>query len=361
MSGAALPGGGVGSPASARARRAWLPGATTSAPNQAARPLLAIELPLFIALAFLCMAQWARLVEPSSAGRLAAALAVVCLVAVILWALSFRARAACASCWRWRSRLPARSGRCIAAGLPLHLMAPGEWGELRHQLRGGMGGIEEAQLPYAGTDPWVRLTLVLGAPALVAVAAALAFWPRGQARATAGRRPRRAADRLRRRGDARQSGSRGVLGNRAAAAVGRLALGPRPRPGAPRPRRRGHARRRRPRPAGRRQAQRRGLVGLRELVVVRRPAVGDLRVEPHLRPARLAARRDDADDGETETPLYWKASVLDRFDGYRWERPVPGESNAAAELAARGTIPGSRARSPAPRLGRRRAVRARAR
>ena len=42
----------------------------------------------------------------------------------------------------------------------------------------------------------------------------------------------------------------------------------------------------------------------------------------------------------TGTPLYWKASVLDRFDGYGWQRAVPGDPAAAAELQARGVVPG---------------------
>ena len=35
---------------------------------------------------------------------------------------------------------------------------------------------------------------------------------------------------------------------------------------------------------------------------------------------------------QTETPLYWKASVLDRFDGYRWQRAGAGDPAANAEV-----------------------------
>ena len=44
---------------------------------------------------------------------------------------------------------------------------------------------------------------------------------------------------------------------------------------------------------------------------------------------------------DTAIPLYWKASVLDRFDGYTWSRAVPGDPDAAAELRARGAVPGT--------------------
>jgi transglutaminase-like putative cysteine protease len=44
---------------------------------------------------------------------------------------------------------------------------------------------------------------------------------------------------------------------------------------------------------------------------------------------------------ETTTPLYWKASVLDRFDGFGWQRAAPGDATAVAELRARAALPGN--------------------
>ena len=123
------------------------------------------------------------------------------------------------------------------------------------------------------------------------------------------------ADRLRGRGDARQPGSGDPLGAGAAAALCRLALGRPARGGSEDPGAGGGARGRGARPAARRPAQRRGLVGLRELVVVRGRALGRVRVEPRVRAARLAARGDDADDGPdrdarcTGRPACWTAST----------------------------------------------------
>jgi transglutaminase-like putative cysteine protease len=37
--------------------------------------------------------------------------------------------------------------------------------------------VEGVEWPYGGPEPWIRLTVLLGAPALLTIAAALAFWP----------------------------------------------------------------------------------------------------------------------------------------------------------------------------------------
>jgi hypothetical protein len=294
-----------------------------------------------MALAFLGMAQWARLVDPSSAGRLAAALAVVCLVVVSLWALSFLRSRRLRVLLALAVAVAGAVGALHAAGLPLHLMGPGEWDELRHQLRGGMGGIEEAQLPYAGTDPWVRLTLILGAPALVAVAASLAFWPAA----------RRGLLRIAALGVLLIAyGVGATLDNPGAEAFWGIVLLllsvawlwiPGLGPG-----------RRAPALAVTLAA---GVLALPVVAKLNGPAWWDYETWSWFGAQRSVTFEwnhtygplDWARDGttlmtvETETPLYWKASVLDRFDGYRWERPAAGDSAAAAELAARGTIPGA--------------------
>ena len=64
-----------------------------------------------------------------------------------------------------------------------------------------MGGIEQTQLPYSGTDAWIRLTLVLGAPALVALAGGDRVLARPSPRPVADGRARRPAGHLWDRGD----------------------------------------------------------------------------------------------------------------------------------------------------------------
>ncbi|HEY7454608.1 MAG TPA: transglutaminase domain-containing protein [Thermoleophilaceae bacterium] len=65
----------------------------------------------------------------------------------------------------------------MAAGLPGRLLLPEHWSELIDGLDRGLAGVEGVEWPYGGPEPWIRLTVLLGAPALLTIAAALAFWP----------------------------------------------------------------------------------------------------------------------------------------------------------------------------------------
>ena len=65
----------------------------------------------------------------------------------------------------------------MAAGLPLRLLWPAHWGELGDGLHRGLEGVQSTDWPYRGPDEWVRLTILLGAPLLLAVSAVLAFFP----------------------------------------------------------------------------------------------------------------------------------------------------------------------------------------
>jgi transglutaminase-like putative cysteine protease len=342
MSGAAVPvgrGGGADTPT--RPARAWFPGASRREATRAARPAILIELPLFTALAILGMSQWARLVDPSSAGRLMAALGVACAAAIALWGLSFAGSRRVRTGLAIAVSLAGVAGALLAAGLPAELLKPAQWGELRHHLRSGMGGIEEAQLPYGGTDPWVRLTLVLGAPALVALAAVLAFWPAAK------------------RGFLRVSalglllityGVGATLDNPGAEAFWGivllvLAAGWLWLPGLE------HGTRARAVAV----TVGAGMLTLPFVAGLNGPAWWDYESWSWFGAERTVRFDWDHDygpldwprDGTTmmtvdaESPLYWKASVLDRFDGYRWLRPSPGDPTASAELAARGRIPGA--------------------
>jgi transglutaminase-like putative cysteine protease len=65
----------------------------------------------------------------------------------------------------------------MAAGLPGRLLLPAHWGELTDGLDRGLAGMQDVEWPYDGPDTWIRLSVLLGVPALVTVAAALSFWP----------------------------------------------------------------------------------------------------------------------------------------------------------------------------------------
>ena len=65
----------------------------------------------------------------------------------------------------------------MAAGLPGRLLLPAHWGELADGLDRGLAGMQEVEWPYDGPDIWIRRSILLGVPALLTLAAMLAFWP----------------------------------------------------------------------------------------------------------------------------------------------------------------------------------------
>jgi protein-glutamine gamma-glutamyltransferase len=152
------------------------PGARRSAPVVA-------ELAVFAALAALGLAQCTRLVVGTPFGRLLAALGVVLVGAAALSAL--RARVTRTSALRLTAALVAALTLCAAlvvVGLPARLLLPANWDAFGSYLHRGIAGLEHTDVPYRGHDEWVRLTAMLGATALVALAAAIAFWPAGRRR-----------------------------------------------------------------------------------------------------------------------------------------------------------------------------------
>jgi len=71
----------------------------------------------------------------------------------------------------------------IALGLPPRLAMPWHWGELAANLGQGFGGLWSIDYPYSGSTGWTRLVILLGLPAILGLATALAFWPARAGRA----------------------------------------------------------------------------------------------------------------------------------------------------------------------------------
>jgi Transglutaminase-like superfamily len=137
-----------------------------------------VRLALFAALAAFTSAHWVALVEDPPVGR--TVIAVLCAVA------GAAALALIAS--RVRTRVRAWPLAAIAAvgifaavalalGLPARLLVPSGWGELLGDIGDGLGSLGNADYPYAGGDPWSRLVLLVALGPLLALAAALVFWP----------------------------------------------------------------------------------------------------------------------------------------------------------------------------------------
>ena len=183
----------------------------------------------------------------------------------------------------------ATAAATVVVGLPARLLSPSNWPELIDNLGLGLAGIEDTDMPYDGGDVWLRLTLLLGRAAVARPRRGVRVLARPPPGAGAGPGAGRPGGPLRHRGHPRLSRRRAALGPVVVVARRGVALGaaaPAP-PGGGRGR---HGRRRRAAGASSGRGARPGhpLVGLRELGLVRPRAGGDLRLEPLLRPARLA-------------------------------------------------------------------------
>jgi protein-glutamine gamma-glutamyltransferase len=177
----------AGAPASAAAG-----GANPLVALAAAHRLVLLRLATFAALAAFAAAHWSALVAAPSDGRTALVVLVAVGGGVVLsllgspvtdrlltGALGGRRRAARALI----VALALLTGLAVlllglgAAGLELRLFGPENWSELADGLDRGLGGVQGVNWPYDGQDEWVRQTILLGAPFLLAIAATLTFFP----------------------------------------------------------------------------------------------------------------------------------------------------------------------------------------
>jgi transglutaminase-like putative cysteine protease len=151
-----------------------------------------LRLAAFFGLAAFGAAHWGALVETRSGGRTLLVVLVATGGATFLALLGTSAvRAALTGALGGRARL---AGGLIvslalvvgllttalglgAAGLPLRLLGPENWGELFDGLDRGLAGVEGVEWPYDGPDEWIRLSILLGAPFLLGIAATVAFFP----------------------------------------------------------------------------------------------------------------------------------------------------------------------------------------
>ena len=228
----------------------------------------------------------------------------------------------------------------VVAGLPARLLLPAHWGEFASNIADGLRGIEDAAVPYDGANAWVGLNLTLAGPAIVALAAAVGFWP--------------AANRAHRRVLAltwllaaftipitldppsaplvwgvvllmlstawlwigRLRGPRRNLALAVALGAGIIAL-----------------------PVAARAGDE-PLLNYKSWDLFGASASVTFQWDHHYGP--LDWPRDGATmfTVKTDRPMYWKASVLDRFDGYAWQRAHIGDPLAATERNARRDTPG---------------------
>jgi transglutaminase-like putative cysteine protease len=68
----------------------------------------------------------------------------------------------------------------LGGGIADELLRPDRWGELTAGISAGLQALPGVRVPYRGLDEWTRTVIPVGGTLLVAVAGALAFWPRRQ-------------------------------------------------------------------------------------------------------------------------------------------------------------------------------------
>ena len=132
----------------------------------------------FVALAAFGVLHWMVLLDPAAPNR-----ALYALGAGILAMFGMLAAA----------RLQPRAAQAAAAGVLIaclalailgggvadELVRPDRWGELASGISRGLEALPGVRVPYRGVDQWTRTVIPLGGTVLVVLAAALAFWPRG--------------------------------------------------------------------------------------------------------------------------------------------------------------------------------------
>jgi transglutaminase-like putative cysteine protease len=151
-------------------------GAAAARSEPSPRRELLLRLVAFFALATFCAAHYAVLVTDTNGLRVVG-LVLVATAGGAALALSKPVTGAVGLALRAAIALATAALALIVTGVEASLLLPGHWDEFRDGLNRGFSGLASFQWPYGGDDHWVRLTLLLAMPLLVAPAALLAFWP----------------------------------------------------------------------------------------------------------------------------------------------------------------------------------------
>jgi hypothetical protein len=145
--------------------------------SEAARDTIVLRVVAFAALATFAAIHWVALLADPPLGRVALTVAAQVVAAAVIAAIA-AARLPRLVAWTLALEVAvvAIAAGALAIGMPVHLLAPGHWGELVSGLKGGLSQLGSAGLPYDGGG-WPRLAVLLGLPLFIGLGAALAFWP----------------------------------------------------------------------------------------------------------------------------------------------------------------------------------------
>jgi transglutaminase-like putative cysteine protease len=131
----------------------------------------------FLALAAFGVLHWMVLLDPATPDRALYALgAGIVAMGGMLAAARLRPRLAQAAAVA--VLIVALALAMLGGGVADELLRPDRWGELMSGISRGIQALPGVRVPYRGVDEWTRTVIPLGGTVLVAVAGAVAFWPR---------------------------------------------------------------------------------------------------------------------------------------------------------------------------------------
>jgi protein-glutamine gamma-glutamyltransferase len=317
-------------PAPLRPPRSHAGGALATA-GVAVRSPLFLRAAGFAALASIAMVRWVSLVADPPLARGFATIAIAIAGGIAITRVRADASRLGATAARLGIVLLTLITALLAMGLPLRLLGPHGWDELGTGIDQATAAFRINEWPYAGPEEWIRLGTLLVAPLVLCLAAALAFWPTRRERSAPIALAAAALVGLY-AGAIAQGQPRApmVAGLLLLAAVVALLFGPRA-PSLP------------------------GVPALAMLLVAAAVAVPLAARLPATNPvidynAIAAGDKATFDWDHTYGPLdwprrgelvfkvnsaqphYWKATTLDRFDGFRWVRTTTTVGTPRSEL-----------------------------
>jgi hypothetical protein len=137
-----------------------------------------VRLGAFAALGLFAGLHWGALIRPARGGDMFLSLLFALAGAGVLISLPARWPA-------WQRRTAAGVVAFVllilallVAGVPLRMLGWHQWDDLVSGMSQGISSTPAITVPYRGIDEWVRIAIMSGGTALLALAALLAFWPR---------------------------------------------------------------------------------------------------------------------------------------------------------------------------------------
>lgn len=144
------------------------------------RGLPAIRLGAFVALASFASVYWLSLLADPPVARACVAVAALAAAASLLALIERTGLASLPRTALAAAVFVTSTAVALAAiGVPISTLLPGGWDQLGAGIDRGLEGLGgDVDFPYVGAEQWSRLILLAGLVCLLALAAALTFWPR---------------------------------------------------------------------------------------------------------------------------------------------------------------------------------------